>query len=50
MDTVIDCRNGELLAERIPGARIERIADRGHLVMWEEPELLATLVREFLDA
>jgi 3-oxoadipate enol-lactonase len=49
MDTVIDCRNGELLAERISGARIERIADRGHLVMWEEPELVAGVVREFLD-
>ena len=48
MDTVIDCRNGELLAELIPGARIERIADRGHLVMWQEGEALARLVREFL--
>jgi pimeloyl-ACP methyl ester carboxylesterase len=49
-DTVIDCRNGELLADRIPGARIERIADRGHLVMWEEGELLAPIVRDFLHA
>ena len=48
MDTVIDCRNGELLAERIPGARIERIPDRGHLVMWQEGAMLAPLVRDFL--
>ena len=47
-DTVIDARNGELLAERIPGARIERVADRGHLVMWQEGELLAPIVRDFL--
>jgi 3-oxoadipate enol-lactonase len=47
-DTVIDARNGELLAERIPGARIERIPDRGHLVMWQEGELLAPIVRDFL--
>jgi pimeloyl-ACP methyl ester carboxylesterase len=47
-DTVIDCRNGDLLAERIPGACIERIPDRGHLVMWEEGELLAPIVRDFL--
>ena len=47
-DTVIDCRNGELLAERIPGARIERVPDRGHLVMWQEGELLAPIVRDFL--
>jgi pimeloyl-ACP methyl ester carboxylesterase len=48
MDTVIDRRNGELLAERIPGARIERIPERGHLVMWQEGELLAPIVQEFL--
>lgn len=47
-DTVIDARNGELLAERIPGARIEWIPDRGHLVMWQEGELLAPIVRDFL--
>jgi pimeloyl-ACP methyl ester carboxylesterase len=47
-DTVIDSRDGELLAERIPGARIERIPDRGHLVMWQEGELLAPIVRDFL--
>jgi 3-oxoadipate enol-lactonase len=47
-DTVIDCRNGDLLAERIPGARLLRIPDRGHLVMWEEGEMLAPIVRDFL--
>lgn len=48
-DAVIDVRNGELLAERIPGARLELIADRGHLVMWEEGEMLAPIVRDFLS-
>lgn len=47
-DTVIDSRNGEALAERIPGARLELIPDRGHLVMWEDGELLAPIVRDFL--
>jgi pimeloyl-ACP methyl ester carboxylesterase len=47
-DTVVDPRNGELLAELIPGARLEVIADRGHLMMWEEGEALAPLVKEFL--
>ena len=47
-DAVIDPRNGELLAERIPGARIHRVPDRGHLLMWEEAELLAPVVRDFL--
>lgn len=47
-DTVIDVRNGELLAERIPSARMLRIPDRGHLVMWQEGEMLAPIVRDFL--
>jgi pimeloyl-ACP methyl ester carboxylesterase len=47
-DTVVDPRNGELLAELIPGARFELVADRGHLMMWEEGETLAPIVKEFL--
>jgi len=49
-DTVVDPRNAELLAERIPGARVHLIADRGHLVIWQEGELIAPVVREFLLA
>jgi pimeloyl-ACP methyl ester carboxylesterase len=49
-DTVVDPRNGELLAELIPGARLEVIADRGHLMMWEEGEALAPIVKEFLQS
>ena len=49
-DNVIDPRNAELLAERIPGARIELVPDRGHLMMWEEGELLAPIIREFLQS
>jgi pimeloyl-ACP methyl ester carboxylesterase len=47
-DVVIDPRNSELLAERIPGARLQVAPDRGHLLFWEEPELVARAVREFL--
>lgn len=47
-DTVIDVRNGDLLASRIPSARMIRVQDRGHLVMWQEGEMLAPLVRDFL--
>ena len=47
-DTVIDARNGELLAERIPNARLELVPDRGHLLLREEADLIASLVREFL--
>jgi pimeloyl-ACP methyl ester carboxylesterase len=49
-DVVIDPRNSELLAERIPGARVEVVPERGHLLYWEEPELVASIVREFLLA
>ena len=43
-------RNAHLLAERIPGARLEIVPDRGHLVIWEEGEMLAPVVREFLQS
>ena len=45
-DAVVDYRNGELLAARIPGARLELVPGAGHLLFWEQPELLARLVRE----
>jgi 3-oxoadipate enol-lactonase len=47
-DFVIDPRNGEQLARTIPGARIELLQGCGHLASWEQPERLATLVKEFL--
>jgi 3-oxoadipate enol-lactonase len=47
-DLVVDVRNGQMLAERIPGARLEIVPDRGHLVLWEEGEMLAPVIREFL--
>lgn len=47
-DTVIDPRNAELLVERIPGARLHLVPERGHLMIWEEGEMLAPVVREFL--
>jgi len=49
-DTVIDPRNADILVERIPGARLELVPDRGHLMMWEEGELLAPIIREFLES
>jgi pimeloyl-ACP methyl ester carboxylesterase len=47
-DTVIDVRNSELLAARIPNAHLEVVPDRGHLLVWEEAELLASVVAHFL--
>lgn len=47
-DTVVNPRNGELLGELIPNARLHPVPDRGHLVLWQEAETLAPVVREFL--
>ena len=49
-DTVIDARNAELLVELIPNARLELIPDRGHLMVWQEGERLAPIVKEFLQS
>ncbi|MGZ4291495.1 MAG: alpha/beta fold hydrolase [Gaiellaceae bacterium] len=47
-DKVVDPRNAELFAERIPGARVELIPDTGHLFFWERPDAFLDLVTEFL--
>jgi 3-oxoadipate enol-lactonase len=47
-DEVVDPRNSELLAERIPGARLERFDGAGHLFFWQEPERVVALLEEFL--
>jgi 3-oxoadipate enol-lactonase len=46
-DVVVDPRNSELLAERIPDARLERVPG-GHLFFWEDPTRFVTLVKAFL--
>jgi 3-oxoadipate enol-lactonase len=47
-DVVVDPRNSELLAERIPGARLELFPGTGHLFFWERPERFVEVVEEFL--
>lgn len=49
-DAVVDPRNSELLAERLPDARLELLDGCGHLFFWEQPELTAALVADFLEA
>jgi 3-oxoadipate enol-lactonase len=49
-DNVVDARNADLLVELIPGARLELIPDRGHLLIWQEAERLAPIVRAFLQS
>ena len=47
-DVVVDPRNAPLLAERIPGARLQLVAG-GHLFFWNRPAEFAELVTEFLQ-
>lgn len=47
-DAVVDPRNAALLAERIPGARVELFPDCGHLFFWERPGRFVELVQDFL--
>jgi 3-oxoadipate enol-lactonase len=47
-DAVVDLGNARLLAERIPGARVELFEGCGHLFFWEEPDRFVRVVEEFL--
>jgi pimeloyl-ACP methyl ester carboxylesterase len=47
-DEVVDARNSDLLAERVPGARLEKFEGAGHLFFWQEPERFVALLEEFL--
>ncbi len=47
-DTVVHPRNGRLLADRIPGARLVTFPDLGHLLWWEDPDGFAAQVTAFL--
>jgi pimeloyl-ACP methyl ester carboxylesterase len=49
-DTVVDPRNGRLLAARIPGARLVTFPGLGHLLFWEDPDGFAAAVTSFLLA
>jgi 3-oxoadipate enol-lactonase len=47
-DNVIDWRNSELLAGRLPDARLRIFPGAGHLFFWEQPEAVAAALLEFL--
>ena len=49
-DAVVDPRNGRLLADRIPGARLTIFPELGHLLCWEDPDGFARAVTSFLLA
>jgi len=47
-DALVPYANGELLARRIPGARLHTLRGVGHLPMWEAPDETARVVVDFL--
>ena len=47
-DTVVDPRNGKLLADRITSARLVIFPELGHLIFWEDPNSFADTVTSFL--
>ncbi len=49
-DTVVDPRNGKLLADRIPGAQLVIFPELGHLLFWQDPDGFADTVTSFLLA
>ncbi|HEY5192491.1 MAG TPA: alpha/beta fold hydrolase [Solirubrobacteraceae bacterium] len=46
LDQMLPVQNAHMIAELIPGARLEIFDGVGHLFFWEEPERTAELVRE----
>jgi pimeloyl-ACP methyl ester carboxylesterase len=48
-DNVVDPRNAELLTRLIRNSLLHVIPEGGHLVVWQEGEVLAPVVREFLS-
>jgi pimeloyl-ACP methyl ester carboxylesterase len=49
-DTVVDPRNGKLLAGRIPGAQLVIFPELGHLLFWQDPASFVDAVTSFLLA
>ena len=49
-DTVVDPRNGKLLAGRIPGAQLVIFPELGHLIFWQDPDGFVDAVTSFLLA
>ncbi|MFI5365852.1 MAG: alpha/beta fold hydrolase [Candidatus Binatia bacterium] len=47
-DPLVPYANGQILAERIPGARLATLHNCGHLAMWEQPAELSALLLDFL--
>ena len=48
-DRLIPVGMGQEIAQAIPGAELVLIEDAGHFVFLEQPEVIASVVADFLD-
>jgi pimeloyl-ACP methyl ester carboxylesterase len=48
-DNVIDWRNSQLLAQRLPNAELQIFPGAGHLFFWERPDEVAATLKGFLE-
>jgi pimeloyl-ACP methyl ester carboxylesterase len=48
-DTLSPVADGELMRQNIPGSRIKVVPKAGHYAPWEQPEMVGTILRQFLD-
>ena len=48
-DKMMPVKHSQFLSENIPNARLEIVANAGHMVMLEQPGLAAHLIQEFLN-
>ncbi|MFZ1154285.1 MAG: alpha/beta fold hydrolase [Solirubrobacteraceae bacterium] len=46
LDEMLPVQNGHMIAQLIPGSRLEIFEDVGHLFFWEQPQRSVELVRE----
>lgn len=49
-DQMLPAENAPIIAQRIPGARLELFEGAGHLFYWEQPERTAGLLRDHMLA
>ena len=49
-DPLIPIENAQLLARRIPNARLEIVEGAGHLFLWDDVENVAELIDGFVNA
>jgi pimeloyl-ACP methyl ester carboxylesterase len=49
VDEMLPVSNAQLIASRIPGARLETLEGVGHMFWWEQPHRSAAAIRELRD-